>query len=170
LPPYTGKFQDGFGNHITVWTVSNPVISNHEPAELYDRAPGFGIVRLDKKGQTITMECWPRWVDPSEGDDAQFPGWPLTISVSENYDRKAIAFLPVLTFEGIEYPVVQVINEKNGEIIYTRRITEQSFRPKVFSKGAYTIQIGEPGTDRTKTLEGIQSETLENGSSIVISF
>ena len=54
-------------------------------------------------------------------------------------------------------PVVQVINESNNEIIYTLRINGTSFRPKVFKKGKYTIKIGEPGTNKMKTLEGVQS-------------
>jgi len=54
-------------------------------------------------------------------------------------------------------PVVQVIDESNDEIIYTLRINGNSFRPKVFKKGKYTIKIGEPGTDKMKTLEGVRS-------------
>ena len=54
-------------------------------------------------------------------------------------------------------PVVQVIDDSNDEIIYTLRINGTSFRPKVFKKGRYTVKIGELGTDKMKTLKGIQS-------------
>ena len=52
--------------------------------------------------------------------------------------------------------VVQVINEKTGEIIYTLRIKGTEFRPKVFANGTYTINVGEG--DARKSLKGIESQ------------
>jgi hypothetical protein len=170
MPAYTGKFLDGFGNHITVWAVSNPVVSDHEPADLYDRAPGFGIARFNKEEQSITMECWPRWVEPSEGDEAQYLGWPLTISVDQNYGREPVAYLPELNFQGIENPVVQVIENRSQNIVYSRRVTNNRFRPPVFSRGAYDIRVGEPGTDRMQTLENIASESETDQSTLIVTF
>ena len=48
-----------------------------------------------------------------------------------------------------------MLNDKTGEVVYTLRVRGNSFRPKVFAKGEYTINIGE-GDDR-KTLKGIHS-------------
>lgn len=78
-PHYTGDFRDGFGNLLTVWAVANPVQSGLEPASLYDRMPGYGIVRFDRTAATITFECWPRWVDPNAADATQYPGWPFVV-------------------------------------------------------------------------------------------
>lgn len=78
-PHYTGDFRDGFGNLMTVWAVANPVRSGLQPASLYDRMPGYGIVRFDREAATITFECWPRWVDPRTADAAQYPGWPFVL-------------------------------------------------------------------------------------------
>lgn len=78
-PHYAGDFVDGFGNLLTVWAVANPVRSGREPAALYDRTPGYGIVRLDPVARTATLECWPRWVDPQAPDAQQYEGWPRTI-------------------------------------------------------------------------------------------
>ncbi|MDP6963536.1 MAG: alkaline phosphatase D family protein, partial [Planctomycetota bacterium] len=75
-PHYTGDFIDGFGNPVTVVAVANPVQSGLEPAALYDRMPGYGIVRF---ADDITIECWPRWVDPSSSDAFQFEGWPVVL-------------------------------------------------------------------------------------------
>ncbi len=61
-------------------------------------------------------------------------------------------------------PVVSVINEKSGEVVYTLRIKGTSYRPKVFSKGTYTIRVGEG--KRGKTLKGIRS--LEEGKSATL--
>ena len=54
-------------------------------------------------------------------------------------------------------PVVQVIDESKERIVYTLRINGTSYRPKVFKKGKYTIKVGQLGTDKMKTLEGIRS-------------
>ena len=51
--------------------------------------------------------------------------------------------------------VVQVLDEKTGQVVYTLRIRGNSFRPKVFAKGKYTVKVGE-GEDR-KTMKGIQA-------------
>jgi len=53
-------------------------------------------------------------------------------------------------------PVVQVINEKDSEIIYTIRINGTTCRPKVFAEGTYTIKVGELG-EKEKVLKGVKS-------------
>jgi len=79
-PHYTGDFEDGFGNKMTVWAVANPVQSGLEPAALYDRMPGYGIIRFSRQAGTIAFECWPRWVNPLAEDAAQYPGWPQIVT------------------------------------------------------------------------------------------
>ncbi len=76
-PHYTGDFIDGFGNPITVIAVANPINTGLKPAKLYDRMPGYGVIRF---GESIVFECWPRWVDPTAPDAQQFTGWPFTLS------------------------------------------------------------------------------------------
>jgi hypothetical protein len=154
MPEYTGEFVDGFGNKVTVWAVANPgVKENHD--KLTTRAAGFGVARFDKKTREITLECWPRNVDVSSPTAKQYPGWPKTIRQEDNYGRKAVSYLPTLKITGQTDPVVQVVDESTGEIVYTLRIKGQSFRPKVFKKGAYTVKVGEGA--RRKTLEGVRS-------------
>ena len=54
-------------------------------------------------------------------------------------------------------PVVQVIDETTQERVYTLRIQGQTFRPKVFdAASAYTVVVGEPGTERMQTLTGLK--------------
>ena len=79
LPPYTGEYLDGFGNHVTVLAVSNPRHTHLHPEALYDRAPGYGIVKLDRDTRKITAEVWPRWVDPSKAGAKPYEGWPVTV-------------------------------------------------------------------------------------------
>ncbi|KPK82384.1 MAG: hypothetical protein AMS27_14610 [Bacteroides sp. SM23_62_1] len=171
MPLYTGRYFDGFGNRITVQAVSNPYLSGKEPAALYDRAPGYGIIRLNKKNQIITIECWPRYADPELPDAEQFPGWPVVIHMEDNYGRQARAWLPPLRTSGLDHPpVVQVVEDETNEIIYTVRATEAFFQPKVFSSGTYTINIGEPGTSKMETITGIQARWNKEQEPIVVEF
>lgn len=83
-PPYTGEFRDAFGNYMTILAAANPLESGHEPADLYDRATGYGIVRFNKPDQTVRIECWPRWIDPSQPGATQYPDWPVTVNMKDD--------------------------------------------------------------------------------------
>ncbi|MEA1996343.1 MAG: alkaline phosphatase D family protein, partial [Gemmatimonadota bacterium] len=156
-PRYTGDYKDGFGNKITVHAVSNPHENGIEPTWINHRAPGYGIITFNRNTRKIEIANWPRWVDPSKPDAGPYPGWPVVIDQTDNYNRKAAAWLPTFEVSGMDDPVVQVVDESNGEIVYTLRIKGKSFRPKVFGKGLYTLKVGEPGTDKLKVLEHIES-------------
>ncbi|MFC1565001.1 alkaline phosphatase D family protein, partial [candidate division KSB1 bacterium] len=162
-PEYTGDYRDGFGNYMTVHAVSNPYRTGKIPVNLYDRATGYGIIRFKKEDRTIMIECWPRWSDPSLPDAEQYPGWPITVSQFDNYGRQPEGFLPLLEITGITDPVVQVINRKDNEIVYTIRIKGSEYRPKVFEQGEYTIRIGEPDTGQIRVFGDIRSTTGETG-------
>ena len=141
MPEYTGEFEDGFNNKLTMWAVANPAPKeNHN--KLTTRAAGYGVITFNKEKRTIKMECWPRKVDVTDPASEQYQGWPMTIQQKDNYGREALAYLPELELDK-EDQVVQVVNESNQEIIYTLRINGKKFRPKVFEKGSYTIKIGE---------------------------
>lgn len=168
---HTGEHLDGFGNRITVHAHTNPRPMGHEPAWLHDKMPGYGIVRFDKAARTITIECWPIFANPLEpGTGGQYEGWPKTIGQLDNYARKPAAWLPTLNVAGMENPVVQVIDEADGEIVYTLRIRGTSFRPMVFKEGTYTLKVGEPGTERLRTLPGIRAEKGETPRALDIQF
>ena len=170
-PAYTGEYRDGFGNLMTVHAVSNPVISGHEPAALHDRSSGYGIVEFNRSNRTITIASWPRYADPTDPKTGSpYPCWPITIKQGDNYGRRAAAWLPMIKVSGQTCPVVQVIDEETGEIIYTLRIKGTSFRPKVFKAGTYTIKVGEPGTARMKTLKGVRSIDFEKNQTVEVNF
>lgn len=139
----TGGFLDGFGNKMTVHAVANPVFTGREPLQLYDRAAGYGIVKFDKETRNIRMECWPRFQDFSAGDTAQYRGWPIEINQVDNYGKEAVSFLPEIEVIGMEDPVLEIVEERTGDHIYTLRIQGSSFRPKVFNPGTYQVTIGE---------------------------
>lgn len=151
--PILGDHLDGFNNKVTAIAVANP--SPEKGGDrLTTRAAGFGVIRINKQTRNVTFICWPRNVNVSAKNAKPYPGWPFTFNQLDNYGRKAVAYLPSLQINKANQ-VVQVINEKTGEIVYTLRIKGTTFRPKVFTKDSYTINVGE-GTAR-KSLKGIKA-------------
>ena len=71
-------------------------------------------------------------------------GWPITVSVNQQYNRKPIGYLPTIKMKQKNF-VVRVSKESSGELVYARRVTGKSFRPKVFEKGSYSVEAGGPG-------------------------
>lgn len=166
MPKYTGDFKDGFGNKMTVLAIANPYKTGKEPANLYDRSTGYGIIVFDKPERTISFANWPRFADPTTGGKP-YNGWPITVKQEENYGRNAVAFLPEIKVEGMTNPVVQVINEKDGALEYALRIKGNSWIPKVFEKGNYTVKIGDPDLNKWKIIEHIQSVNKQKKPLIV---
>jgi len=156
MPDYTGEHMDGFNNKITCYAAANPDDDKLTSGEkLTVRSAGFGVVRYKKSSRNITMECWPRKVDVTDKKTKQYPGWPLTINQLDNYGRKAVAFLPEIKVKGMMDPVVQIMNEKTKEVVYTLRIKGSSFKAKVFNKGPFTVRVGELG-EKEKTFKGVK--------------
>ncbi|MCK4701416.1 MAG: hypothetical protein KAT38_13820, partial [Bacteroidales bacterium] len=96
--------------------------------------------------------------------------WPVKINQLDNYGKKAVAYLPEIVVEGITNPVIQVINETNKEIVYTLRINGNTFRPKVFREGKYTIKVSDPDKDLEKVLKEVASVSKDSDEQITIEF
>jgi alkaline phosphatase D len=90
-PYYTGDFEDGFGNLMTVAAVGNPKISNQEMFEIntsrnigyasehlfldkFRNRDGYGLMVVSPDRQTVRLECWP-----AEQDSPQHEGWPIIL-------------------------------------------------------------------------------------------
>jgi hypothetical protein len=140
-PEYAGDHLDGFNNKVTAYAVANPDKQPASGDKLTTRAAGFGVVRMNKRTREITMECWPRNTDISKPGAQQYPGWPKTIQQTDNYGRKAVDYLPTLKITGAFNAVVKVIQESTGELVYSIRTKGDTFRPKVFEPGEYTIFV-----------------------------
>ena len=72
--PWTGDYLDGFKNKISMMAYVNP--------ESPSKGGGYGLIRFNKNSKEVTFECWPRYVDVTKSDAAQFEGWPITISLN----------------------------------------------------------------------------------------
>ena len=57
---------------------------------------------------------------------------------------------------GIQDPVIQLIEDKTGEVVYTLRIRGNSLRPRVFSKAPHTLKVQDAATGKTRILKGIK--------------
>ena len=106
------------------------------------RSDGFGIARFNKTTDQITFECWPRFSKVEDGEQAQFPGWPITIDRKANDGRKTAGYLPEIRFKDGADHVVQVVEERTGDVLYTQRSRHGRFRPRVFTQGTFEIRVG----------------------------
>ena len=131
------------------------------------RADGYGLVRFNKKLRHITFECWPRFSNSMDGDQAQFPGWPVTVAMQDNDGRIPSGWLPDLKIQGQTDPVVQVIDESNREVLYTLRIKGDSFQPPVFHEGTYTVRLG-TDSPNAKTITGLRSQLRETAGELKV--
>lgn len=141
--PWTGNYEDGLGNRITMLAYANP----EDPQDELRRADGFGIARFNKATRKITFECWPRFCDVGKGDSEQFAGWPITFDMDANDGRAVKGTLPLLKVQNAATAVVQVVDESNGEVQYTVRTAGKEFRPAVFSSGPFTVRCGRDKPD-----------------------
>lgn len=113
------------------------------------------------------MECWPRYVDPTDASTGtQYPGWPKTINMEDNYAKKAYKWLPTIKVSDVKNPVVQVIHEATNEIIYTLRINGNEYNPRVFKDGKYTIVVSDPDSNLEKVLKGINPVKTKSSESL----
>jgi hypothetical protein len=150
---WTGDYLDGLYNKITMYAYANPTFDTIKEMADKRRDPkamlgdGYGLIRFDKKTGRTTFEAWPRYADLAQGDAAQYPGWPVSFHMAENDGRKVAGHLPQVVVEGAANPVVQVVHEADGDILYTRRIQGSSFLPPVYAPGKYTIKVGRDRPD-----------------------
>jgi len=159
--PWTGDFHDGMGNKISMLAYANPPDIQDER----QRGDGYGLARFNKKKRTVTFECWPRFASVSDGKKAQFPGWPITVRIDDNDGRKPTGWLPELVVSGAKNPVVQVLEESSGEVLYTIRVVGTRFRPPVYSAGPFTLKVGRDRPDGPEH-RGLKPGTSEDARKI----
>lgn len=142
--PWTGQYEDGLGNPIRMIAYANPIDRSNE----LQRSDGYGLVRFRKSDRSIKFECWPRFVDVTEESASQFAGWPVTITSQDNDGRTVLGYLPTLQFQNSKSPVVQVVHDQSGEILYTVRTNGKSFQPPVYQTGTHTVRVGRNRADQ----------------------
>lgn len=167
-PDNLGDFEDGFGNKITVFAVANPHISTIEPVRHNQYSTGYSVITFNRQTREIGMANWPYYADPEK--DKPFPFWPVIINQTDNYGRDAAGWLPEIRVEGIKNPVIKVIREFTGELIYSLRIAGNSFQPKVFDLGNYRIEVGEPDENKWQVIEKLYPTAIKEREPLLIKF
>jgi hypothetical protein len=87
----------------------------------------------------------------------------------EGIDREVVAYLPTIEVSGTVDPVVQVIDESSGEIVYNLQIDGTSVRPGVYRQGTYTLKINSQDGWK-KVFKGIESVPADSKEKIEINF
>ncbi|MCI0522535.1 MAG: hypothetical protein L0Y37_02670, partial [Bacteroidales bacterium] len=167
-PDYTGEYEDGFGNKITVHAVANPHRSTVIPARHNELVTGYSAITFNRKTREIEMANWPGYADPTSGNP--FPGWPVRIKQTDNYGRRIVAWMPEVVTEGLNNPVIRVISDNTGEVVYTLRISGNAYQPGVFHYGPYTIEAGDPDTGVWQKAENIEAWTTKERQKITLTF
>ncbi len=134
-----GPRQKGFGRE------------NHDTSYLSGMAPGFGIVRFNTRDQEVSLSVWPADVDPQNAQP--LPGWPVDLSVQENYIDNPHSHLPEIIAKGLEAkPVYKLYHYNQPGLIYARRAKDTVFRPPVFEESIFTLVVGAPEKNQMDTL------------------
>jgi phosphodiesterase/alkaline phosphatase D-like protein len=150
-PRNTGEYLDAFGNKITVHSVANPAQFGREPAELYNRACGFGCIEVFRESREIILTNWPAWEDVSQPGAKPYPGWPIKIHQTDNgLPRTPHKLAPVNGGR-----VIEVIHEATGELVYALRLPAgKPFTPTVPGPGTYTVRLYDPETKQEEIRKG----------------
>lgn len=160
---HIGSYRDGLGNLLVAHAYANP-------GDAANLAEGFGLARFDRRTRRITLECWPRHGSIRDGTAGQYPGWPISLHLYDNYGRHPHGWLPTLSVGGRADPVVQVIRESDDEIVYTVRIQGNAFTPKVFAPGTYRVRVGYPETDTWQVIPGLTASSSTGAPPVQVRF
>ena len=77
--PWTGDYEDGLGNKITMLAYANPEDRTDETK----RADGFGVAVWDFPHEAVEFHCYPRFVTEVAGIPQEFLGWPVIVPLEK---------------------------------------------------------------------------------------
>tara|TARA_R110002050_G_scaffold115670_1_gene231878 strand:+ start:587 stop:3073 length:2487 start_codon:yes stop_codon:yes gene_type:complete len=169
--PNTGKYEDAFGNKNYVYAVGNPGEITVDKDSRYDnaqiRVSGFGLVTFDQKERTIAMDSWRFYADVENPNPVrdQFPGWPKQISQFDNLGMGAENVLPEISLNQSNQ-VMQIWNEKTGELAQVYRMKGNTVQPKLHEAGTFKLIIGED--DHLKEITGLKTQKGENPEKVLV--
>lgn len=136
-PRFTGKYEDGFGNKITVEAIANPYDIERDPGKVFDKAPGFSIINFDIQDRQLTLAAWPRWATPEAGP---YEGWPIEIKQTDNYGRSRAGVIKSIEVDGRQR--VALFSESDNALIYTLKPKAGPFEVFIFDQEeSYRLEI-----------------------------
>jgi hypothetical protein len=66
----------------------------------------------------------------------------------------------------INAPVVKVLNEKTGELVYAVRIKGKTFNPPVYENGTYRMLVGDDERGGYKEYKGLKPD-VKKGKTVL---
>ena len=139
---YTGDHLDGFGNHMTVLAAANPVNSGREPSALYDRTPGYGIIKMNRTSRDVELTAWPRWEDPSDPNARPYKDWPISFNQEAGDGRTPVSMLAVLEYPEGQAPAIEVVNATTGAHVYSYRPNGVSYSVPIYDDSKnYVLKV-----------------------------
>ncbi len=75
--PWTGDYEDGLGNKITMLAYANPA----DIRDQRQRGDGWGAAVWDFPERNVTFHCFPRFTESVAGIPQEYPGWPVTVAL-----------------------------------------------------------------------------------------
>jgi len=172
----TGRYADGFGNLVDVWALANPPAKRTAQTRLEtgrQKSAGFGIVRVNKRAGTFTLEARPVDADVTARRAGEmYPGWPMTIRVSDCAGAGNPTLPPVVLrrWRRPTWPVVQVCDAA-GQTVSIARMTARRFMPRVFEADAgYTVKVlwPEGQTESERLIATFENVRLGVSQSLVV--
>ncbi|NNF33170.1 MAG: twin-arginine translocation pathway signal protein [Saprospiraceae bacterium] len=139
LRKYTGNYEDGFGNKMSIKAVANPYDLEKEPGKIYDKAPGYSIIDYYRLERRMRVAVWPRWAAPDKAspDHIPFKGWPLIIDPYANLVSRYKYKLDRVSVDG--NTIMKVYEKGSNNLVYAFRPPSGTFLPPVPEKKTYYI-------------------------------
>lgn len=151
---YTGDFEDKNGAKMTIFAVGNPLQAPDQENILVENT-GYGIIHFNKKSQRIRFECHHLKIQPDQSRENPFDDWPFEIDPQDNFASRSSHFLPALTIDEAENPVIRITKKENDELVSIFRIRGAS-SPHIFrveEPGQYLITVSTPDRAKEKSIE-----------------
>ena len=169
--PNTGKYTDAFGNKNLVYAIGNPGTITSDKESRYNqallRSSGFGCITFNQTERTILIDAWRFKADVENPNPVrdQFPRWPKQISQFDNLGVGAENVLPEIS---VNQPnqVMQIWNEKTGDLTQIYRIKGNTVQPKLFESGTFTVIIGE--NKRREAITGLKTQKGKNPEKVLV--
>ncbi|KRE97850.1 hypothetical protein ASG87_15110 [Frateuria sp. Soil773] len=152
-PRYTGDFRDGFGNRMTVHAVANPARTGREPALLYDRATGYAVVDFDAGREQVTMHCWPRFADPDDGPQGQYPDWPITLDKTLHARPAAKLAVTPIALDPARRQHIRVVHLERDELVCQVSLQAASFVPPLHHRGRHAVFLTDHESNLTRRID-----------------
>jgi hypothetical protein len=136
---YTGNYEDGFGNKMSIKAIANPYDLEKEPGKIYDKAPGYTIVDFNRLERRMMVSVWPRWAAPNKPspDHIPFKGWPIIIDQFANLGSSYKYKLDLMSLDG--NTLLKVYEKGSNKLMYAFRPQRGTFAPPVPEKKTYYI-------------------------------